>query len=60
VYQTRVLVVDDHDIVRRGICSILSADSEFDIICEILLVHELNRLLATEQERLNQREAKAS
>jgi DNA-binding NarL/FixJ family response regulator len=34
VHQTRVLVVDDHDIVRRGICSILSADSEFDIICE--------------------------
>ena len=32
--QTRVLVVDDDDIVRRGICSILSAYSEFDIICE--------------------------
>jgi two-component system invasion response regulator UvrY len=34
VHQARVLVVDDHDVVRRGICSILSADPEFDIICE--------------------------
>jgi DNA-binding NarL/FixJ family response regulator len=34
VHQTRVLVVDDHDIVRKGICSILSANSEFDIVCD--------------------------
>jgi two-component system invasion response regulator UvrY len=33
VHQTRVLVVDDHDIVRRGICCLLSAVSEFDIVC---------------------------
>jgi DNA-binding NarL/FixJ family response regulator len=34
VHRTRVLVVDDYDVVRRGICSILSADPEFDIVCE--------------------------
>ena len=34
MHQTRVLVVYDHDIVRRGIRSLLSGDSEFDIICE--------------------------
>jgi hypothetical protein len=34
--------------------------SEQDSQKMILLVQELNRLLATKQERLNQREAKAS
>lgn len=34
MHQTRILVVDDHDIVRRGICSILSSVSEFNVICE--------------------------
>jgi DNA-binding NarL/FixJ family response regulator len=34
VHQIRVLVVYDHDIVRRGIRSLLSGDSELDIICE--------------------------
>jgi two-component system invasion response regulator UvrY len=34
VHLARVLVVDDHDIVRRGICSILSTVPEFHIVCE--------------------------
>ena len=31
---TRVLVVDDHEIARRGIRSVLSADVNLDVICE--------------------------
>jgi DNA-binding NarL/FixJ family response regulator len=34
MHHTRILVVDDHDAVRRGICSILSTVPEFDIVCE--------------------------
>jgi DNA-binding NarL/FixJ family response regulator len=30
----RVLVVDDHEIVRRSICTILSQDSTLEVICE--------------------------
>ncbi len=32
--RTRVLVVDDHDVVRYGICKLLSDDPELDVICE--------------------------
>jgi len=31
---TRVLVVDDHAVVRRSICTILSEDPTLDVICE--------------------------
>ena len=31
---TRVLVVDDHAIVRMGICRILSSAPDFDVVCE--------------------------
>jgi DNA-binding NarL/FixJ family response regulator len=31
---TRILVVDDHAIVRRSICSLLSSDPTLDVICE--------------------------
>ena len=30
----RVLVVDDSDIVRRGICQILQTQSDIEIVCE--------------------------
>ncbi|MCU1299409.1 MAG: response regulator receiver [Acidobacteriaceae bacterium] len=32
--RTRVLVVDDHPIVRMGICRILSSAPDFDVVCE--------------------------
>jgi two-component system, NarL family, response regulator NreC len=31
---TRVLVVDDHDAVRRSICSLLSSEPTLDVICQ--------------------------
>jgi len=31
---SRILVVDDHAIVRRTMCSLLSQDSTLDVICE--------------------------
>jgi two-component system invasion response regulator UvrY len=34
VHRTRVLVVDDHDIVRKGLCQIIASVPEFDIVCE--------------------------
>ena len=30
----RILVVDDHAVVRRTMCSLLSQDSTLDVICE--------------------------
>ena len=30
----RILVVDDHETVRHGICSLLRAEPDFDVICE--------------------------
>jgi DNA-binding NarL/FixJ family response regulator len=30
----RVLVVDDHSIVRRGICALLAAEPEFEVVGE--------------------------
>jgi two-component system, NarL family, invasion response regulator UvrY len=32
--KVRVLVVDDHDVVRRSICSLLSRESSLDVVCE--------------------------
>jgi two-component system invasion response regulator UvrY len=34
VHRTRVLVVDDHDVVRKGLCRIIASVPEFDIVCE--------------------------
>ncbi|MCU1296044.1 MAG: response regulator receiver [Acidobacteriaceae bacterium] len=34
MHRTRVLVVDDHPVVRMGICRILSFAPDFDIVCE--------------------------
>jgi DNA-binding NarL/FixJ family response regulator len=34
VHRTRVLVVDDHDVVRRGLCQIIASVPEFDIVGE--------------------------
>jgi two-component system, NarL family, response regulator LiaR len=30
----RVLVVDDHEVVRRAICSLLSSDPGLDVVCQ--------------------------
>jgi len=30
----RILVVDDHEMVRRGICALLRAEPHFEVICE--------------------------
>ena len=30
----RILVVDDHEVVRRVICSLLSSDSSLDVVCQ--------------------------
>ena len=30
----RVLVVDDHEIVRRNICQLLVSQSDIEVICE--------------------------
>ena len=30
----RILVVDDHELVRRAVCSLLSGDPTLDVICE--------------------------
>jgi DNA-binding NarL/FixJ family response regulator len=31
----RILVVDDHPIVRRNVCSLLRAESDFDVACDV-------------------------
>jgi DNA-binding NarL/FixJ family response regulator len=45
---TRLLVVDDHSIVRLSVCSILSQEPTFDVICQtangedaVIKAHEL-------------------
>ncbi len=30
----RILVVDDHEVIRRAICSLLSSDPILDVICQ--------------------------
>ena len=30
----RILVVDDHEVVRRAICSLLTNDSTLDVVCQ--------------------------
>jgi DNA-binding NarL/FixJ family response regulator len=32
----RILVVDDHPIVRRNLCSLLRAESDFDVVCDVV------------------------
>jgi len=31
----RILIVDDHPIVRRNLCSLLGAESDFDVVCDV-------------------------
>ena len=30
----RILVVDDHEIVRRSVCALLSGQSDFEVVCD--------------------------
>lgn len=34
MYPIRILVVDDHEVVRRVICSLLSSDPALDVVCQ--------------------------
>jgi DNA-binding NarL/FixJ family response regulator len=44
----RILVVDDHEIVRRSICALLSREPDFEVICDaadgLQAVREAERL----------------
>jgi DNA-binding NarL/FixJ family response regulator len=44
----RILVVDDHEIVRRGICALLSREPDFEVVCDasdgLQAVREAERL----------------
>jgi DNA-binding NarL/FixJ family response regulator len=44
----RILVVDDHDIVRRSICTLLSGQPDFQVVCDaadgLQAVREAERL----------------
>jgi len=44
----RILVVDDHEIVRRGICALLSREPDFVVVCDaadgLQAVREAERL----------------
>jgi DNA-binding NarL/FixJ family response regulator len=44
----RILVVDDHEIVRRGICALLSREPDFAVVCDaadgLQAVREAERL----------------
>ena len=31
----RILVVDDHDAVRKAICQLLRSQSDFEVVCEV-------------------------
>lgn len=31
----RILVVDDHEMIRRGMCGLLSAQPDFDVVCQV-------------------------
>ena len=35
VLKIRVLVADDHDTVRRGICALLRSDPDIEVICDV-------------------------
>ena len=34
MFPIRILVVDDHEVVRRVICSLLSSDPALDVVCQ--------------------------
>jgi DNA-binding NarL/FixJ family response regulator len=44
----RILVADDHEIVRRGICALLSREPDFAVVCDaadgLQAVREAERL----------------
>jgi len=31
----RILVADDHTVVRGGICALLRAEPDFDVVCDV-------------------------
>jgi DNA-binding NarL/FixJ family response regulator len=33
--KTKILVVDDHEVVRKGICALLSTEPDFEVICDV-------------------------
>jgi DNA-binding NarL/FixJ family response regulator len=33
--RVRILVVDDHEIVRKGVCSLLAEQCDFEIVCDV-------------------------
>lgn len=35
MFKVQTLVVDDHEIVRKGICSLLSREPDFEVICDV-------------------------
>ena len=34
-HMLRILVVDDHDAVRKAICQLLRSQSDFEVVCEV-------------------------
>jgi DNA-binding NarL/FixJ family response regulator len=30
----QILVVDDHEVVRRGVCALLTAEADFEVVCD--------------------------
>lgn len=43
---TRVFLVDDHEIVRRGIAQLIDAESDLEVVGEAGSVHEASRRIA--------------
>ena len=39
----RILVVDDHDAVRKAICQLLRSQSDFEVVCEVADGFEVRR-----------------
>ncbi|WP_100814318.1 response regulator [Microbacterium lacus] len=46
---TRVFVVDDHEIVRRGVAQLIDAEPDLEVVGEAASVHEASRRIAATQ-----------
>lgn len=46
---TRVFVVDDHEIVRRGVAQLIDAEPDLEVVGEAASVHEATRRIAATQ-----------
>jgi DNA-binding NarL/FixJ family response regulator len=46
---TRVFVVDDHEIVRRGVAQLIDAEPDLEVVGEAANVHEATRRIAATQ-----------